>query len=187
MKLKDFQMKAEEIDEIKVVDFWADNIMYKIYAASSHDNVKQHAQSIIDKIVPTIKDCYHIKTNNRHYVVKKEIVDCFVNCIKKATNYQEMQKSLWTFQDTFHFNAEARILDHRIVHISLNFQRKWEEYIALRNILKGVCQQNNIEILDSYDFILRIVSADCDDKEECRIFCQEQIKIRKMDRIFELD
>lgn len=187
MKLKDFQMKAEEIDEIKVVDFWADNIMYKIYAASSHDNVKQHAQSIIDKIVPTIEDCYYIKTNNRHYVVKKEIVDCFVNCIKKATNYQEMQKSLCTFQDTFHFNAEARTLDHRIVHISLNFQRKWEEYIALRNILKGVCQQNNIEILDSYDFILRIVSADCDDKEKCRIFCQEQTKIRKMDRIFELD
>ena len=187
MKLKDFQMKAEEIDEIKVVDFWQDNIMYKIYAASAYNNVKQHAQKIINQIIPTIEDCYYIKTNNRHYVVKKEIVDCFVNCIKKATNYQEMQKSLCTFQDTFHFNVEARTLDHRIVHIALNFQREWEEYIALRNILKGVCQQNNIEILKSYNFILCIVSADCDDQERCQLFCKEQTKMRKMDRVFGLD
>ena len=186
MEIKEFIEKANEVKEIKIFDEFKNGMIYHVYAQSQHENVKNHAQSIIDKVIPTIEDCYHIRYQGHLYVVNKTIVDNIIQTIETATDYEEMQKSLLNFQDMLKCGVYASYEDNKIVNVYLSWGN-WYYTCALRNVLKKECEKHNIKILGSYEFNLYIKSEDCDDKERCKLFCEEQTKMRKMDRIFGLD
>ena len=104
MEIKEFIEKADEVKEINIFDEFKNGMIYRVYAQSQHENVKNHAQSIIDKVIPTIEDCYHIRYEGNLYVVNKEVVDNVVQTIETATdkeieyvlicNTQNMLKSI---------------------------------------------------------------------------------------------
>ena len=186
MKMEEFIEKANEVKEINIIDEFKNGMIYRVFASSIHENVKNHAENIIDKVIPTIEDCYHIRYKGYLYVINKEVVDNIIHNIKTATDYTEMQKSLLNFEDMLKCGVYVTKKDNKIVNVHLSW-RKWHETCALRNVLKRECEKSNIKILDSYEFNLYIKSEDCDDKERCKLFCEEQTKMRKMDRIFGLD
>ena len=186
MEIKEFIEKANEVKEINIVDEFKNGMIYRVYAQSQHENVKSHAQSIINKVVPTIEDCYHIRYEGNLYMVNKEVVDNVVQTIETATDYEEMRKSLLNFKNMLKCGVYFSKKENKIVNVFLSW-RNWHDTCALRNVLKQECEKHNIRILNSYDFDLYIKSEDCDDKERCKLFCEEQTKMRKMDRIFGLD
>ena len=186
MKIQEFLAKADEVKEINVVDHFDNGMIYSIWATSQHENVKNHAQGIIEKIVPTIEDYYHIEYSDNLYMVNKGVVDNVVQVVKTATDYAEMRENLLNFEDTLKCCVYATEKDNKIVNVKLSW-RNWNSARALRNVLKRECEKNNIKILDSYEFTLYIKSEDCDDKERCKLFCEEQTRMRKIDRIFGLD
>lgn len=186
MKMEEFIEKANEVKEINIIDEFKNGMIYRVFARSNHKNVKNHAESIIEKIVPTIEDCYHIRYKGNLYVVNKEVVDNIIHSIKTATDYTEMRKSLLNFADMLKCGVYVSEKNNKIVNVHLRWSH-WYETCALRNVLKRECEKSNIKIFGSYEFNLYIKSEDCDDKERCKLFCEEQTKIRKMDRIFELD
>ena len=182
MKMQEFLAKADEVKEIIVVDEFKNGMIYHVLARSQHKNVESHVQGIIEKILPTIEDYYYTGV----YMVNKEIVDNVVQVIKNSTDYAEMQESLLNFKDMLKCGVHVKKKDNKIVNVCLSWGN-WHETCALRNLLKQECEKHGIKILGSYEFTLYIKSEDCDDKERCKLFCEEQTRMRKIDRIFGLD
>ena len=185
MKMQEFMEKADEVKEININDPFENGMIYHIYAKSQHENVKNHAQSIIDKIAPTIEDYYHIECGPL-FMVNKEIIDNIVQVIKNSTDYAEMQENLLNFKDMLKCGVFTTERNNKIDNVYL-WWSNWRPAWALRNVLKRECEKYDIKILGSYKFLLYIKSEDCDDKERCKLFCEEQTRMRKMDRIFGLD
>lgn len=186
MKIQEFLAKADEVKEINVVDHFDNGMIYSVWATSQHENVKNHAQGIIEKIVPTIEECYHIRYADNLYMVNKEVVDNVVQVIKNSTDYAEMRENLLNFEDMLRCGIYTTKEDNKIVNVYLSWTN-WNSTCALRNVLKRELKKHDIKTLLSYEFTLYIKSEDCDDKERCKLFCEEQTRMRKMDRIFGLD
>ena len=180
--MQEFMEKADEVKEIRVIDEFKNGMIYRVSVHSKHKNVESHVQGIIDKIVPTIEDYYHTGM----YMINKEVVDNVVQVIKNSTDYTEMQENLLPFKDMLKCDIVANKKNNKIVNVCLSWGN-WHETCALRNLLKQECEKHDIKILGLYEFTLYIKSEDCDDKERCKLFCEEQTRMRKIDRIFGLD
>ena len=182
MKMKEFMEKADEVEEIRVIDEFKNGMIYRFFIHSKHKNVENHVRDIVYEVLPTIEDYYHTGV----YMINKEVVDNVVQVIKNSTDYEEMQENLLPFKDMLKCGIVANKKNNKIVNVCLSW-RNWNETCALRNLLKEECEKQNIKILSSYEFNLYIKSEDCDDKERCKLFCEEQTRMRKIDRIFGLD
>ena len=180
--MQEFLTKADEVKEIRVIDEFKNGMIYRIFVHSQHKNVESHVQGIIEKVVPTIEDYYYTGM----YMINKEVVDNVVQVIKNSTDYAEMQENLLPFKDMLKCGIIANKKNNKIVNVCLRWGN-WHETCALRNLLKQKCEKHDIKILNSYEFTLYIKSEDCDDKERCKLFCEEQTRMRKIDRIFGLD
>lgn len=182
MKMQEFLAKANEVKEIIVVDEFKNGMIYHVLVRSQHKNVERHVRDIIYEILPTIEDYYYTGI----YMINKEVVDNVVQVIKHSTDYAEMQENLLNFKDMLKCGIYANTKDNKIVNICLSW-RNMPDACSLRNLLKQECEKHGIKIMGSYEFTLYIKSEDCDDKERCKLFCEEQTRMRKIDRIFGLD
>lgn len=186
MDLNDFLEKAEQVEEINVIDELKNELLYRVHVSSNHETIKKHTQNIINTILPNIEDCYYIEHENSQYICKKAEIDEFVAHMQKATEYNEMYESAKKFKTLFKCSVVKCISDNKITNIRLEW-RNWHETCALQKIIRNALRSKHIKASGRYSFYVSISSDECDDHERCKLYCKEQTRIHKIDKIFGLD
>lgn len=187
MKMEEFIEKAQAIDEICIRDVFGNNVLFEIYAKSTYKKVEAHAKTVIEKVLPSIDDIYAIEYKDNIYVARKEEVHKAIKVIQEAESYTQMASKLNNLSATFQYHeVRSEAKDHKIQYIRLSWGN-WASHCAMCCILHMIAKEHHIQVNMPYDFVLIIKKEECDDQERCQLFCKEQTKMRKMDRVFGLD